>query len=170
MKWQGLVFGQGICLLNTSTAVFASLLVNYGISAPLYQLLWFYVGLALLFGPLLLRSVLLKEVPVTLGRAARVSAACIPDSQGMFLIMLSYSYTSLTSVTVLLQSSFVMVAVMSRVFNGRHYRKLQICGLALCAMGVALLVVGDLQMEDWKFKGGVLGDLLALFGTFLFSL
>ena len=133
-------------------------------------MLWFYIALALLFGSLLLRSALLKEVPITLRRAARVSIASIPDSQGMFLIMLSYSYTSLTSVTVLLQASFVMVAVMSRVFNGRHYGKPQICGLAMCVMGIALLVVGDLQMEGWKLKGGVFGDLLALLGTFLYSL
>lgn len=170
MKWQGLVLGQGVCLLNTATAVFASLLVNYGIRAPLFQLFWFYFGLALLFGAMFVRSALRKEVPVTLTRAIRVSFASIPDSQGMFMILLSYSYTSLTSVTVLLQASFVMVAILSRVFNGRHYGLPQICGLGVCAVGIALLVVGDLQVEEWTLRGGVLGDMLALLGTFLYSL
>lgn len=156
-------------MLNTSTAVLASLLVACGISAPLYQLLWFYVGLALVFGTLLVRSLLRKEVPLTLSRILKVSVSCLPDSQGQFLMLLSFSYTSLTSVSVLMQSGFVMVAFMSRLFNGRRYAISQICGLVGCTAGVSLLIVGDLQMEQWELSGGVLGDFLALSGVFLYS-
>jgi solute carrier family 35 protein F1/2 len=169
MKWQGLLLGQGVCLLNTSTAVLASLLVACDISAPLYQLLWFYIGLALGCGALLIRSVLRKEVPLTFGRALRVSVSCLPDSQGQFLMLLSFSYTSLTSVSVLMQSGFVMVAIMSRVFNGKRYRLPQICGLVGCTAGVGILIAGDLQMEEWKLGGLFLGDILALLGVFLYS-
>ena len=167
--WQGLLLGQGICLLNTATTVLASLLVVCDISAPLYQLLWLYVGLALGFGTLLVRSVLRKEVPLTVRRALRVSVSCLPDSQGQFLMLLSFSYTSLTSASVLMQSGFVMVAIMSRVFNGRRYRLPQICGLVGCSVGVGILIVGDLQMEEWELGGLVLGDMLVLLGVFLYS-
>lgn len=169
MKWQGLLLGQGVCLLNTSTAVLASLLVACDISAPLYQLLWLYIGLAIGFGVLLVRSVLRKEIPLAFWRTFRVSISCLPDSQGQFLMLLSFSYTSLTSVSVLMQSGFVMVAIMSRVFNGRRYGFLQICGLVGCTAGVGILIVGDLQMEKWELGGLVLGDMLTLLGVFLYS-
>lgn len=169
MRWQGLLFGQVVCLCNTASGVFTSLVVKCGINAPLYLLVWQYTGLIFLFGTLFSRAVYQKTVPVTLTRAAKVSLACIPDSQGLFLILLSYSYTSLISVSVLLQSSFVMVAVMSRVINGKRYGRPQIGGLSLCGLGIVLLVVGDLWDDHWQMDGSVLGDMLALLGTFLYS-
>ena len=133
MQWRGLALGQVVCLLNTGTGVMASLLVTCGISAPLYQLLWFYVAMVLVYGTWWLR-----RRTVDWGRVARVGVACVPDSQGNFLMVLSYSYTSLTSVSVLTQSSFVMVAVLSYVFLRRKFSKAQWGGLVGCLMGVTV--------------------------------
>ena len=147
--------------MNTGNGVMASLLVACGISAPLYQLLWFYVAMMLVYGGLWA-----KQRAGNWKRVARVSIACLSDTQGNFLIILSYSYTSLTSVSVLMQSSFVIVAALSYVFLGRRFSKAQWCGLAGCLIGVTILVLGDLQMENWQFNGSVLGDLMTLAGTY----
>ena len=157
--------GQVVCLLNTSNGVWASLLVNCGISAPLYQLLWFYIAMMFVYTVIWLRH----RGFIDWKRSARISIASLPDSQGNFLVILSYSYTSLTSVSVLMQSSFVIVAVLSYVFLGRRFTKTQWCGLAGCLVGVTVLILGDLQMESWQFSGSVLGDLIVLAGTFLYS-
>lgn len=166
MQWRGLALGQVVCLLNTGNGVMASLLVACGISAPLYQLLWFYVAMMIVYVALWVK----RRAVVDWRRVVRISVACLSDTQGNFLIILSYSYTSLTSVSVLMQSSFVMVAALSYIFLGRRFSKAQWGGLAGCLIGVTLLVLGDLQMENWQFSGSVLGDLMTLAGTFLYSM
>ena len=170
MIWQGLLYGQVVCLFNTAGAIFSSLLVECGIKAPLYQLLYFYVGVFLVFGTLLIRSTAKGATFVDLRRAARISIASVPDSQGTFLMIMSFSYTSITSVTVLMQSSFVMVAAMSYVFNGKRYSLKQYLGLFGCLCGMAVLVLADLKEENWTFDGSVLGDCMTIAGTFAYSM
>lgn len=169
MFWQGLVFGQGICLMNTTVMVCASLLVRCGISAPLYELLWFYVGVFFVFGGMLVGSTLKGVTLVDIRRSARISLASLPDSQGSFLIILSYSYTSITSASVLMQSSFVMVAILSYIFNHKRYSVRQYAGLFACVVGLAVLVVADMRNDDWHFDGSALGDFIVLAGSFLYS-
>ena len=150
--------------------MFVALMTDAGVDAPLFELLWFYVLIAVVFGCFLGYAVWNSWVTFHWLKSLKISAASLTETQANFLIITSFNYTSLVSISVLTQSSVIMVAILSYVINGRRYTLVQYLGLTTCLVGIGLLIVADLMSADWQFGGTVEGDTMALAGTFLFSL
>ena len=107
---------------------------------------------------------------VSLRRSLLAFLASLPDTQGNFLIIFSYSYTTVTSVSVLVQSSFLSAAVLSYVLAKKRYTLWEYAGLGGCLLGMVTIVVLDLRRQHWMWTGDSIGDVMALCGAMLFSL
>ena len=156
--------------LETGAAICASLLVNYGIEAPLFQLLWFYGLTFLLFGWIFVRDVRLGKVRFSFRNSLKTAVGGIFDTQANFLIVYSFSFTSVTSATVLMQFSFLSAAGLSYCFSGKRFVKLEYGGIALCAAGMLLIILSDMKAHDWAWSGSAMGDMMVLVGAILFSM
>ena len=164
MKWGGIALGQVLSLLYLGTGVFSEYLVNLGINTPVFQNVWMYFFLALIYS---LRNVYLRvqfQGKIAWKQHWKYLLASLTDSQCNFLVILSYQYTSLTSVFILGNSSVLMVCVLSYVFLNRRYNKYQISGVAISLIGILAAIFASLIAEDWKFEGSVVGNCLVLLG------
>lgn len=128
------------------------------VNAHLIELMWLYAFLSTIFGCFLIYALRQKMVVCNWRKLLKISVASVTETQGHFLMILSYSYTSL-----------VMVAALSYFINGRRYTVVQYIGLATCLCGVAVLMA-DLQVAHWEFGGTVESNLMTLAAAFLYTL
>jgi solute carrier family 35, member F1/2 len=94
--------------------------------------------------------------------------------------VLAFSYTTITSVTLLDALAIPSAMILSRVFLKREYTRLHLIGAGLCMLGVILNVFQDYEDElndkaagvaddDKEFPHKVKGDLIAVAGGILFG-
>ena len=168
MKWKGLAIGQVLALLYLGTGVFSELLLDSGVATPVFQNVWVYASLALLyFGRLTYRARVGSSIHWR--SSWKYLLASVTDSQSNFLVILSYQFTSLASVFILGNSSVVMVCILSVLFLKRRYRWWEWTGVGLSLVGIVLTVLASLMQEDWQFQGSVLGNCVVLCGTLLYA-
>lgn len=68
---------------------------------------------------------------------------------------MAYEYTSVVSVFTLMNSSIVIVMILSYFVLKRRYRKLEYAGAGVALIGVVTIVLSDLYKIDFQFGGTV---------------
>lgn len=189
-NFKSILLGQVLSVLDTGFGVFATVLLMLGLQLPLFQLFIFYAVLALVYSPILLYlrcsspspiySPMLQRIPdyekgvpispVTWGEVWRVFFGAVTDSQGNFLVVLSYNYTSLTSVFILMNSSVPYVMILSYLFLNKRYRGLELAGVAVALAGIVCIILSDLNSQGWQWTGYFVGDLMVLAGTLVYCM
>ncbi|KAK6914415.1 Solute carrier family 35 member SLC35F1/F2/F6, partial [Dillenia turbinata] len=161
----GLGLGQFLSLLITSTGFSSSELAKKGIDAPTSQSFLNYVLLALVYGSwMIYRRKALKAkwyYYVLLG---------LVDVEANFIVVKAYQYTSLTSVMLLDCWSIPSVMFLTWFFLKTKYRFRKFVGVAICVVGLVMVVFSDVHAGDRA--GGskpIKGDLLVILGSTLYA-
>lgn len=162
----GLILGQILSLLITSTGFSSSELARRGINAPTSQSLFNYVLLALVYGGIMIyRRKPLKSkwyFYVLLG---------LVDVEANYLVVKAYQYTSLTSVMLLDCWSIPCVILLTWLFLKTKYRFRKYVGVAICVAGLVLVIFSDVHASDRSSGSSPLkGDVLVIAGSMLYAI
>lgn len=162
----GLVLGQVLSLLITSTGFSSSELARRGINAPTSQSFLNYVLLAVVYGcTLIYRKKALKAkwyYYVLLG---------LVDVEANFLVVKAYQYTSITSIMLLDCWSIPSVIFLTWFFLKTKYRFRKAIGVAICVVGLVVVVFSDVHAKDRSGGSNPLkGDLLVIAGSTLYAI
>lgn len=161
----GLGLGQFVSLLITSTGFTSSELARKGINAPTSQSFLNYVLLALIYGAVVLyrrKALQLKWYYYLL--------LAIVDVEANFLVVKAYQYTSLTSVMLLDCWTIPSVIFLTWMFLKTKYRMKKFVGVALCVVGLIVVVFSDVHAND-RTDGSspIKGDILVIVGSMLYA-
>ena len=167
MQWYAIGIGQFLAVLNTLTGVFSNYLLIQGLETPIFQLLFNYGILIIIYGAVIL---IRKDKKPTYSMWWKYALAAITDTQGNFLVILAYEWTSVVSVFTLMNTSVIIVMVFSYIFLKRRYNKIEYLGTGIALCGVVLVIISDLQSVDYEFGGTVEGDMIVIAGTVLYCL
>mmetsp|Transcript_10728 Transcript_10728/g.20909 ORF Transcript_10728/g.20909 Transcript_10728/m.20909 type:complete len:239 (+) Transcript_10728:112-828(+) len=163
-KLKSIALGQALSMIDTGFGVFSTLMLLLGLDIPLFMLFVFYSALALVYSPLLV----CKNLRLSWPDVWKVFAASITDSQGNFLVVMSYKYTSLTSVFILMNSSVPYVMLLSYIFIKKVYRPSELAGVFLALLGILCVIISDLRQQGWAWSGDFSGDMMVLVGTLIY--
>jgi len=83
----------------------------------------------------------------------KYAAVAFLDVQANYLVVLSYQYTTVASVMLINCVSIPVVMVGSRWLFGTRYNQRQLAGVALCIVGVLLVVLSDLVGQGGSSVG-----------------
>ncbi|XP_044498130.1 solute carrier family 35 member F1-like isoform X1 [Mangifera indica] len=162
----GLVLGQFLSLLITSTGFSSSELARKGINAPTSQSFLNYVLLGIFYGSYMLY----RRQPLKAKWYYYVILALV-DVEANFLVVKAYQYTSLTSVMLLDCWSIPCVMVFTWIFLKTKYRFKKITGVLVCIAGLVLVVFSDVHSGDRAAGSNPrLGDGLVIAGATLYSI
>ncbi|KAL7615660.1 hypothetical protein Lser_V15G02647 [Lactuca serriola] len=162
----GLVLGQILSLLITSTGFSSSELARRGINAPTSQSLANYVMLAIVYGGILIyRKSGLKAkwyYYLLLG---------LVDVEANYLVVKAYQYTSITSIMLLDCWSIPSVIMLTWLFLKTKYRFKKIAGVSICIAGLVLVIFSDVHAADRSQSGSspIKGDFLVVAGATLYA-
>ncbi|KAI6697868.1 hypothetical protein NL676_017987 [Syzygium grande] len=160
-----LFLGQVVSFVMALESFSSSLIADLGVDAPLTQMFFAYLALALVFGSILLyrrRRLLVSWYwYLLLG---------IVDVQGNYLVNKAYQYSSITSVTLLDCWTIAWVLVLTWVFLGTRYSLLQLFGAALCILGLGLVLLSDAGVGGGGGSKPLLGDILVIGGTVFYAI
>ncbi|KAJ9558852.1 hypothetical protein OSB04_013466 [Centaurea solstitialis] len=162
----GLLLGQILSLLITSTGFSSSELARRGINAPTSQSLANYVMLAIVYGGILLhRGGGLKAkwyYYLLLG---------LVDVEANYLVVKAYQYTSITSIMLLDCWSIPSVILLTWLFLKTKYRFKKVAGVAICVAGLVLVIFSDVHAADRSQSGSspIKGDFLVVAGATLYA-
>ncbi|XP_042458556.1 solute carrier family 35 member F1-like [Zingiber officinale] len=162
----GLLLGQFVSLLITSTGFSSSELARRGVNAPTSQSFLNYLLLAIVYGSI----VIYKRRPLQISWYYYLMLAIV-DVEANFIVVLSYQYTSLTSVMLLDCWSIPCVILFTWLFLGTKYGFRKFAGVAICVAGLIMVVFSDVHASD-RAQGGpnpVKGDLLVFAGSTLYA-
>nr|GEW26331.1 solute carrier family 35 member F1-like [Tanacetum cinerariifolium] len=162
----GLVLGQILSLLITSTGFSSSELARRGINAPTSQSLANYVLLTIVYGGILIhRGSGLKA------RWYYYLLLGVVDVEANYLVVKAYQYTSITSIMLLDCWSIPSVIVLTWLFLKTRYRFQKIAGVAICVAGLVLVIFSDVHAADRSQSGSspIKGDFLVLAGATLYA-
>ncbi|WZZ66644.1 hypothetical protein YC2023_078014 [Brassica napus] len=194
----GLVLGQIISLLSTFISFTTSELARKGINAPTSQSFLGYLLLATVYGSIMLyrrpvikvsalkyyytRPALSSFVSfVSLNAGVRrvllhrakwyhYFLLTLVNVEANFLVVKAFQYTSMTSVMLLDCWAIPCVLVLTWVFLKTRYSLMKISGVAVCIVGVVMVVFSDVHAGDRS--GGsnpVKGDLLVIAAATLYA-
>ena len=186
---KAILLGQLLALIIATTASSSTALARSGISFPALQSSLNYFLLAVVY-----TIVRLKKNGNALNLSIALpwwqyAAIAFLDVEANFLVVLSFRYTSLTSVTLLDCWSIPVALALTRILSLAAYRKGHYGGAALCVLGLALLVATDQRSFSGGGGGGggveqgddddavqqvagkrmVLGDVLVVLGATLYA-
>ncbi|XP_076886984.1 uncharacterized protein LOC143537001 [Bidens hawaiensis] len=162
----GLVLGQILSLLITSTGFSSSELARRGINAPTSQSLANYVMLAIVYGGILIyRGSGLKA------RWYYYLLLGLVDVEANYLVVKAYQYTSITSIMLLDCWSIPSVILLTWLFLKTKYRYKKIAGVAICIAGLVLVIFSDVHADDRTQSGSnpIKGDFLVVAGATLYA-
>ncbi|GAA0175018.1 hypothetical protein LIER_28277 [Lithospermum erythrorhizon] len=161
----GLVLGQFLSLLITSTGFSSSELARKGINAPTSQSFLNYVLLALVYGSILLH----RRKPLKAKWYYYVLLGLI-DVEANFLVVKAYQYTSITSVMLLDCWTIPCVIVLTWLFLKTKYTLRKLTGVVICVAGLVLVIFSDAHAEDRSSGSNpIKGDLLVIAGATLYG-
>ncbi len=106
------------------------------------------------------------------------------DVEANYLVMKAYLYTSMASIALLDAFTIPSAVCLSMLFFGIRYNKRHFIGVSCCFIGVGLSFLSDLSrvssnekkqgtsdpMNDNPYPHALWGNLLCLFGSFLYAL
>ncbi|KAG0484920.1 hypothetical protein HPP92_008999 [Vanilla planifolia] len=161
----GLILGQFVSLLITSTGFSSSQLSRRGINAPTSQSFLNYLLLAIFYGGILLhrrRWLQMKWYYYVMLAIVDVEANC--------LVVKAYQYTSLTSVMLLDCCTIPCVIFLTWMFLKTKYGLRKFAGVGICVAGLVLVVFSDVHSIDRTGGSNPLkGDLLVVAGSMLYA-
>ncbi|KAI6674106.1 hypothetical protein NL676_002012 [Syzygium grande] len=159
-----LFLGQVVSFALALSSFTFSLIADLGVDAPLTQMLFVYLGLALVYGSIMLCRRRRLLVPwywyLILG--------CV-DVQGNYLVNKAYQYSSITSVTLLDCWTIAWVIVLTWIFLGTRYSLWQLFGAALSVLGLGLVMLSDAGAGGGGGSKPLLGDVIVIAGTVFFA-
>ncbi|XP_072965054.1 uncharacterized protein [Typha angustifolia] len=161
----GLVLGQFVSLLITSTGFSSSELSRQGINAPTSQSFLNYVLLAIVYGAVVIH----RRQPLKIRWYYFIMLAIV-DVEANFLVVKAYQYTSLTSVMLLDCWTIPCVIFLTWLFLNTKYGLRKFIGVAICVGGLVLVVFSDVHAGDRA--GGpkpLKGDMLVIAGSMLYA-
>lgn len=161
----GLLLGQFLSLLITSTGFSSSELARRGVNVPTSQSLANYVLLALVYGSILIyRRKALKAkwyYYILLG---------LVDVEANFLVVKAYQYTSITSVMLLDCWTIPGVIFLTWLFLKTKYKWMKYVGVGICIAGLVMVVFSDVHAADRSSGSNpIKGDILVIAGATLYA-
>ena len=166
MKWQAVLLGQLLALLDTVTGVCTDLLAEKQVYVPVFQMcclyftLWIYIPIAWKQG--FLREFHWKSI-------WKYLLASLFDTQANVLSVVSYQLTSLTSAIILGDSALLWVVLFSYLVLKRRYCLREWTGVSFSVLGLICIVISDLKQAGWVWDGSMLGDCVALVSAVLYA-
>ncbi|WOL16100.1 solute carrier family 35 member F1-like isoform X2 [Canna indica] len=161
----GLVLGQFVSLLITSTGFSSSELARRGINAPTSQSFLNYVLLAIFYGAFLIH----RKQPLQISWYYYLILAIV-DVEANFIVVKAYQYTSLTSVMLLDCWAIPCVILFTWLFLKTKYGFRKFAGVAICVVGVVIVVFSDVHASDRSGGPNPLkGDLFVIAGATLYA-
>ena len=94
--------------------------------------------------------------------------AAILDVEANFLVITAYNYTSITSIMLLDCFTIPSSMVLSMYFLRAKYQVRHIGGILICLSGLGCIVASDIR-RDGEMSNAIVGDILCLFGSFLYA-
>ncbi|KAM4078578.1 hypothetical protein ACB094_09G048800 [Castanea mollissima] len=159
-----LFLGQVVSFVMALMSFTSSLIADLGVDTPLTQTLFGYFVLALVYGNLLLYRRQRLKVSwywyLILG---------FVDVQGNYLVNKAYQFSSITSVTLLDCWTVAWVIVLTWFFLGTRYSLWQLFGVALCVLGLGLVLLSDAGVGGGGGSKPLLGDILVIAGTIFYA-
>ncbi|KAK9290380.1 hypothetical protein L1049_008549 [Liquidambar formosana] len=156
--------GQVVSFVLAITSFTSSLISNLGVDAPLTQSFFTYLGLALVYGSIMLYRRKRLLVPwywyALLG---------FVDVQGNYLVNKAFQFSSLTSVTILDCWTIAWVIILTWIFLGTRYSLWQLFGAAVSVLGLGLVLLSDAGVGGEGGSKPLLGDTLVITGTVFFA-
>ncbi|EPS74186.1 hypothetical protein M569_00565, partial [Genlisea aurea] len=161
----GLILGQILSLLITSTAFSSSDLANRGFNAPTSQSFFNYVLLALVYGSIMLY----RREPLKAKWYYYILLGLV-DVEANYLVVKSYQYTSITSVTLLDCWTIPCVLFLTWFFLKTKYRWQKLAGVVICVAGLVLVIFSDVNSGN-RARGSspLKGDFLVIAGATLYG-
>lgn len=154
------VYWQGVSLLLTLIQVISQAMTNRGMTCTATINAAFYALLFLIYSPFSAK----ESSPQPLWKFFMIS---LFDVEGGYLVLLSYRYTSLTSVTLLDCFAIVVVLVVSMILGARFFPNHYV-GCLLCILGIGCLLIADTSSHN--ASSPLLGDFLCILGAGLYGL
>ncbi|KAB2607766.1 solute carrier family 35 member F1-like [Pyrus ussuriensis x Pyrus communis] len=160
-----LLLGQLVSFVLAMMSFTSSLIASLGVDAPITQTIPTYLGLALVYGSILLYRREKLRVSwywyVLLG---------FVDVQGNYLVNKAYQFSSITSVTLLDCFTIAWVLLLTWIFLGTRYSLWQLFGSAICVVGLGLVLLSDAGVGGGGGSKPLLGDILVIAGTIFFAM
>ncbi|KAJ3683171.1 hypothetical protein LUZ60_013398 [Juncus effusus] len=162
----GLVLGQVVSLLVTSTGLFSSDLSRRGIDAPTSQSLLNYLLLSIIYGGI----ILYRWRPLQIKWYYYLLLGFV-DVEANYLVVKAYQYTSMTSVMLLDCWTIPCVIFLTAIFLKTRYQIGKLVGVAICVAGLVLVVFSDVHAGDRAGgRSPVKGDVLVIAGSTLYAI
>lgn len=171
--WFVIALGQFLCLCNTATSVFTTLLANYNTSVPAFQTFFNYVLLALVYVPYMFyRYGWRKVLQVAYKDGWRYFILSFLDVEGNYFTVLAYRYTNILSAQLLNFWSIVCVVIVSFLLLKVRYRPFQILGILVACGGMGMLLGSDAMTgsNNYDTPDKLKGDLFGLAGATCYGL
>ncbi|MCD7472924.1 hypothetical protein HAX54_014359 [Datura stramonium] len=160
-----LLLGQFLSLLITATGFLSSELARKGINAPTSQSFLNYVLLALFYGVFMV----CRQEPIKAKWYYYILLGIV-DVEANFLVVKSYQYTSLTSVMLLDCWAIPCVLLFTWFFLKTKYRPRKLVGVAICIVGLVLVIFSDVHAADRSSGSNPLkGDIIVIAGATLYA-
>ncbi|XP_010930923.2 uncharacterized protein [Elaeis guineensis] len=161
----GLVLGQFVSLLITSTGFSSSELSRRGINAPTSQSFLNYLLLAFVYGAFVIH----RKRRLQIDWYYYLMLAVV-DVEANFLVVKAYQYTSLTSVMLLDCWSIPCVIFLTWMFLKTKYGLRKFAGVAICVAGLVCVIFSDVHAGDHEAGSNpVKGDMFVIAGSTLYA-
>ncbi|GAB4834163.1 hypothetical protein Ancab_032427 [Ancistrocladus abbreviatus] len=147
----GILLGQFLSLIITSTGFSSSELARRGVNAPTSQSFLNYVLLALVYGAVMLW----RKKPLK-ARWYYYILLGLVDVEANFLVVKAYQYTSLTSVMLLDCWSIPCVVLLTWAFLKTKYKYKKFAGVVICVAGLVMDIFSDVHAQDREDTFGYL--------------
>jgi len=166
-------FGQLLSFCITSTSVISTKLsVDYMVSIPTTQTFLNYVFLSLVYVSIIIKKQSLSgffEIIKKRGIYYFFLALC--DVEGNYFVVKAYNYTTLLSAMLIDSWAIPVVMALSYILLKTRYRIVQFVGVAICLIGLILLVVSDsMTGRDYPAQNKLLGDFFCLIGATFYGI
>ncbi|KAF7804317.1 solute carrier family 35 member F1-like [Senna tora] len=155
-----LLLGQLVSALMALMSLTSSLIADLGVYAPLTQSLFNYALLTMVYGSILIY----RRHNVLVSWYWYLLLGFI-DVEGKYLVNKAFQYSSITSVRLLECWVIPWAMILTWIFLGTRYSLWQFGGMALCMMGLGLLLLSRVGVGGPGGSKPLLGDLLVIAGT-----
>ena len=143
----GITLGQLLSLLQSGSSVFSKIIQSSPpgpFHAPNSQYFLVSFTIALIFTTNLARQPK-RFAKALFYRGILYLPVAVLDAEAAFLLLLSFQYTSLTSVTFMLSFVMVSTALLSTIFLSISYTVQHVMGIALAMTGIVALLLVDVN-------------------------
>ncbi|XP_041025002.1 solute carrier family 35 member F1-like [Juglans microcarpa x Juglans regia] len=160
-----LFLGQVVSFVLALMSFTSSLIADLGVDTPLTQTLFAYLGLALIYGSI----VLYRRQKLRVSWYWYLLLGFV-DVQGNYLVNEAFQFSSITSVTLLDCWTIAWVLILTWFFLGTRYSLWQLFGAAICVLGLGLVLISDAGVGGGGGSKPLLGDILVIAGTIFYAM